>query len=381
VTPHGAYYNECDPFAAAWLRALIAGGHIAAGEVDERDVRDVRGEDLRGFRQCHFFAGIGVWSYALRSAGWPDDRPVWTGSCPCQPFSAAGKAGGFADARHLWPDWFRLIGECRPDVVFGEQVASGPGLAWLDLVSADLEGAGYAVGAADTCAAGVGAPHVRQRLYFVADAGTLGRERWPHPERSAGEGAAERGEGLSDAQCGCHARGLAHHDAPGCRVVGRAGLPGDGDAPQRNDVDGRGEVGRVGDAVRAEREVAPPHGGGPRAPGSGGRSGAVGDTGEHGHVADPDARGLGIDGTEAGGRDAERGIPHPDERGPLGGFWRDAEWIACRDGKARPVEPGVKPLVDGAPARVGRLRGYGNALCAPQAAAWVEAYLSLGDAA
>lgn len=87
-----AYYNEIDPFAASWLRELIKGGHIAPGEVDTRSIEDVIPTDLAGFSQCHFFAGIGVWSYALRRAGWPDSRPVWTGSCPCQPFSAAGKS-------------------------------------------------------------------------------------------------------------------------------------------------------------------------------------------------------------------------------------------------------------------------------------------------
>lgn len=162
-----AYYNEFDPFAAAWLRELIKAGHIAPGDVDDRSIKDVSADDLRGYTQCHFFAGIGVWSHALRSAGWSDERPVWTGSCPCQPFSAAGKGGGFDDARHLWPDFFRLIAECRPDVVLGEQVASKDGLAWLDLVYADLEGADYAVGAVDTCAAGFGAPHIRQRLYWT----------------------------------------------------------------------------------------------------------------------------------------------------------------------------------------------------------------------
>ncbi len=164
-----AYYNEIEPFAAQWLRNLIQAGHIAFGEVDERSIEDVQPDDVRGFAQCHFFAGIGVWSHALRSAGWEDARPVWTGSCPCQPFSCAGKQLGTADKRHLWPAWFRLIRECRPPALFGEQVAGPAALAWLDLVSADLEDAGYAVGAADLCAAGVGAPSVRQRLFWMAN--------------------------------------------------------------------------------------------------------------------------------------------------------------------------------------------------------------------
>lgn len=176
-----AYYNEIDPFAADWLRELIRAGHIAPGEVDTRSIEDVAPDDLTGFAQCHFFAGIGTWSYALRRAGWADNRPVWTGSCPCQPFSAAGKRKGTADERHLWPAFFHLIGQCRPVTVFGEQVASCDGLAWFDLVSSDLEGTGYAVGAVDTCAAGFGAPHIRQRLYWVAhaDGKQLHRRRFP----------------------------------------------------------------------------------------------------------------------------------------------------------------------------------------------------------
>jgi len=172
-----AYYNEIDPYAAQWLRNLIQAGTIAPGDVDERSIEDVRPDDLRGYTQCHFFAGIGVWSYALRSAGWDDSRSVWTGSCPCQPFSAAGDGKGFADERHLWPAFFQLIAQCRPPVVFGEQVASKDADAWIDVVQADLEAVGYAVGAVPFPSAGVGAPHIRDRLYWLGDSVRTGLER------------------------------------------------------------------------------------------------------------------------------------------------------------------------------------------------------------
>src|SRR4030095_3056253 len=94
-----AYYNEIDHAAAEWLRALIAAGLIPAGDVDERSIADVGPHDLAGYDQCHFFAGIGGWPYALRLAGWPDDRSVWTGSCPCPPFSPAGEGSGGAGLR------------------------------------------------------------------------------------------------------------------------------------------------------------------------------------------------------------------------------------------------------------------------------------------
>jgi DNA (cytosine-5)-methyltransferase 1 len=164
------FYNEHDPKAAAWLRELIKHEHIPAGIVDERSIEDIRPSELDGFTQCHFFAGIGGWSLALRLAGWPENRPVWTGSCPCQPFSSAGKGGGFADERHLWPAFYHIISSQRtPPVVFGEQVASVTALAWLDLVRDDMERAGYAFGAADLCAASVGARHIRQRIWWVAN--------------------------------------------------------------------------------------------------------------------------------------------------------------------------------------------------------------------
>ena len=159
------YYNEHDTKAAAWLRELIRRELIPNGVVDERSITEVHARDLQGYTQCHFFAGIGGWSLALQLAGWPADRPVWTGSCPCQPFSTAGKGLAQKDERHLWPAFFELIRQCRPEHVFGEQVASAIGHGWLDGVSADLEAEGYACGATVLGAHSVNSPHQRQRLY------------------------------------------------------------------------------------------------------------------------------------------------------------------------------------------------------------------------
>ena len=168
-----AYYNDNDKYCAQWLRNLIAAGEIPPGDVDERDIQEIRASDLRGYATCHFFAGIGGWPLALDLAGW-GDRSVWTGSCPCQPLSSAGQRKGHADERHLWPAFYDLIAECRPPVVLGEQVASKDGREWLAGVRADLEGLGYAVGAADLPAAGAGAKHNRSRLWWLAHPGGEG---------------------------------------------------------------------------------------------------------------------------------------------------------------------------------------------------------------
>ena len=187
------YYNEYDAGAAAWLRELINQNLIPYGHVDTRSITEVKPDDLKGYTQCHFFAGIGGWSYALHLAGWPADKPVWTGSCPCQPFSVAGRGKGVDDERHLWPVFAKLIQACQPPTVFGEQVASKAGRDWLAGVFADLEGMGYSRAGADICAAGVGAPHIRQRLFWVANSNDKGLER----RDSVREGFSERSAGTS----------------------------------------------------------------------------------------------------------------------------------------------------------------------------------------
>ena len=285
------YYNEFDPYAAQWLRNLIEAGHIPQGEVDSRSIKDVKASELVKYTQCHFFAGLGGWSHALRLAGWPEDRPVWTGSCPCQPFSAAGKGAGAADERHLWPVWFNLIRECRPDVIFGEQVEAAINHGWLDLVQSDLEGEGYACGAVGLPAGGVGAPHIRQRLWFVADADS-GR----HDGRTTATGQQEGAStGIAS---GSAFDQLGNNNNKGSQGHGQSG--------EQHDAEGR--------------------------------------------------------------QGAQRHNPTPS-------FWINCDWLPCRDGKARPVEPGTFPLAYGISGRVGRLRAYGNAIVPQVAQVFIEAYL------
>jgi len=204
------YYNEHDLRAAAWLRELIADGLLPEGDVDERSIADVQADELRRYVQCHFFAGIGGWPLALQRAGWPADRPVWTGSCPCQPFSSAGRRGGVDDERHLWPVWFRLIAQCRPVVCFGEQVGGDSGMRWLDALCDDLEGHGYACGAVSSPASGYGAPHARERLYWVAHTDSQGRGQ--QREGGPGTGVAPRDHADRRSEDG----GVVHASSSGC---------------------------------------------------------------------------------------------------------------------------------------------------------------------
>lgn len=311
-----AYYNEIDPYAAEWLRNLIKAGHIAPGVVDERSIEDVKPAELLGYTQCHFFAGVGVWSLALRRAGWPDNRPVWTGSCPCQPFSSAGAQAGFADERHLWPAFQWLIQQCQPSVVFGEQVASKAVDPWVDLVHADLEAMGYAFGAVPFPSAGVGAPHIRDRLFWVGHANDEGLEGY------AGEGG-EAG------------RARPYRPVATPSVLGGMGYSAE--QPCERDT---------GSLLGAETEIH--------------------------------AQRLAVyGGLSIGSEHASTGVVQHGAAGPVNGFWRDVDWLGCRDGKWRAVEPSTFPLAHGAASRVGRLRAYGNAINAEAAKTFIAAYMQL----
>jgi len=377
-----AFYNEIDPFAAAWLRRLISRGLIAPGVVDERSIEELEPEELEPFSQVHLFAGIGVWSHALRRAGWPDDRPVWTGSCPCQPFSVAGSKKGLDDERHLWPSFSALLAERCPPTVFGEQVAGTDGLDWLDLVFADLENQGYAVGAADLSAASVGAPHLRQRLYFVAnnnrkgpleqpsraayEAWTLGDESSRCDKlRELADGEIERrGKERAD-RGGGHSRDGAQGWRPGLDSSRE-----DGQLADAADRDGRGGGGARDDLADARRE-------GPQGRGAECRlaesAGKVQTCGGHGDG--------GMGNADGGGESEVGGIPvgtKPTPDGDLVSFWDSPDWVLCDDPSGtrwRPVEPGAFPLAHGVAGRVGRLRGYGNAIVGPLASEFIRAFL------
>nr|WP_314430014.1 DNA cytosine methyltransferase [uncultured Brevundimonas sp.] len=342
------YYNEFDRRKAASLRNLIEEGLIADGVVDERSISEVQPEDLRGFDQHHFFAGIGIWSLCLRRAGWPDDRPVWTGSCPCGPFSEAGKGLGFDDPRHLWPEWFRLIRECRPDRVFGEQSANA--VQWIDLVSGDMEGIGYAIGTPDIPAAGFGGAHKRQRFGFVADADNAqwwsDRAPWHDgqwPKTGRVESSGDLGYGGTGISMG-DASGERYRAASGQVCARRSGTQLSGRPFGLGDTDrnGSSSIGRDHGQMRgfSEAQRQSEHG-----------TALLGRSGPSLHLAHTDS-----DGRAEGSRwRSIRAKPDPEYGG-------GPDWVFCRDGLWRPVEPGLSPLADADSCNVGLLHGFGVAI-------------------
>lgn len=337
------YYNEWDKGAAAWLRELIKAGLIPNGYVDERSITEVTPSDLEGFTQCHFFAGIGGWSYALQLAGVPVSTRLWTGSPPCQPFSVAGKQLGQLDERHLAPTFMRLVAQCRPPVLFGEQVAAAIGKHWLDDLFTELEREGYACGAAVLPACSVGAPHKRDRLFFGANLLANTRYNTSSGEVKTSSDDREEANGPSDQLSG---RGI-----PPCIVA---------------DTDDTRPQGWSGVPECADKQPA----------GATGLEGSVADTKHNGYCGQATAE------TEQSGDKSHIGVSNrgriafeeSDAANPYHSFWSDSDWLGCRDGKFRPVESGTFPLAHGVPARVGRLRGYGNAIVPPCAAEFIKAF-------
>jgi DNA (cytosine-5)-methyltransferase 1 len=354
-------YNDSDRKVCAWITEIIRAGHLPEGLVDERPIEELSPDDCEG--TSHFFCGVGGWPLALALAGWPDSIPVWTGSCPCQPFSVAGKRKGTKDVRHVWPIWRELIEHCTPPIIFGEQVASKDGRAWLCGVRDDLEALGYAVGAADLCAAGAGeeaegrivrgnqityeriicgAPHIRQRLYWMAYAGCECDERRRDADKLAGSGQATEEEARQrqrrrDANCdSCAVGGMAYDEREGRRLE-----------PQRK-----------------QEEHERPHAG------CCSMLGGVGDVLGEG----PQRQRWNGDRSDQPRRQPSQA--HRPATSPSAlGQWSDFDIIPCRDDKARRVESGTFPLAHGVPARVVRLRGYGNAIVPPLAVEFIKASL------
>ena len=247
-----AYYNENDPYAAEWLRNLVT----------------------------------------------------------------AGQRNSVNDPRHLWPVWFGLIAERNPRVVFGEQVASTDGYAWLDIVFDDLEAMRYAFAPLVLPAAGFGAPHGRHRIYFVANTSS---ERRQQISRSAPGDEGKNGR----------------------RAKTDNVIEGDGSALRLEHADSAGNNERPSSGEQPlcdERcEVA-------------------------GAVEFPESEQARIS------RLAR-------ERRATSGYWRNADWIPCRGEKWRAIEPGTFPLAHGVASRMDKIRAYGNAICAPEAIEFVSAYM------
>lgn len=311
------YYNENDPKAAAWLKQLIQDGLIPDGFVDERSILDVQPGDLLQYTQCHFFAGIGGWPLALQLAGWPSDRPVWTGSCPCQPFSSAGKHLAETDERHLWPIFFDLISKCRPHVIFGEQVATAIGKGWLDGISTDLESENYTIGATVLGAHSVSAPHLRQRLYWVAKSG------WDVVSWSAD--CNDDGE--------CSICGIDYSDGCHCPGPTEDGIEYD---ELNGNLVGRRMVQPL--STRLERYFR------------------YGNCGSESRWIEKNKIGS----------ITETSLP-----------WDSYDELPCRDRKGRRVERGTFPLAHGFSERMELLRGYGNAIVPQVAQVFIEEFVNI----
>ena len=321
-----AFYNEIDRYCCDWLQNLMDAGLITPGKIDDRSIADLSPDDVRGYERAHFFAGIAGWEQALSLSQYAG--PVWTGSCPCQPFSAAGKGKASGDERHLWPVWFKLIRACRPPIIFGEQVEAAIGWGWLDLVCSDLEEEGYSVGASVLPACGVGAPHIRQRLWFVANA----KERTTIPAQDASRtqrrGAAELRAASTDGE-------LANADEAGRGEQRIGGILNGERQAQRHNTDGcspsfMGDAKLLG-SIRGSSAGRQAQRRAQHTSGMGNASHANWRPGERAAQ-----KGVGADGERRRGF-AESGLNH----------WSNLIWLPCTDGKQRPTQSSIFPLAHG----------------------------------
>jgi DNA (cytosine-5)-methyltransferase 1 len=206
---------------------------------------------------------------------------------------------------------------------------------------------GYAFGLVPFTSAGIGAPHIRERAYWVANS-NLQYESTTRDSPGAAK-SCRRGEVIRLADTNHYRQQPGKGGGCRCKC-----------AEQGFNIGRSCQNGRLGNANVTRLE------------GHTGNDGAAGRERQAGPTAAP---GIHLRPLE------------------VNGFWRDADWLFCRDGKWRPVEPGTFPLVDGAAARmgriepgvarvassnrVGRLKGYGNAINAQAAAAFIRAYMGV----
>ena len=376
------YINEIDDFACHWLEQLMKDEIIPNAHIDNRSIKDVRSNELQGYDQCHFFGGIGVWLYALRQSDWADDRPVWTGSCPCQPFSQASqtKLGDRTkDERHLWPEFYRLIRECAPPTILGEQVCSNHGKHWLDGVYTDLEKSDYSVGSIILGAHSAKSPHQRQRVYWVGernvcDSSVRRRDRGA----TTSEDQQERKSGQVFQGDRSGVRDLSGRSGQAISTEGDNRSTGEGQLRNANDKglrDGRQFL-EGSESSTKEGQAMPDS-----------TSGSV----SVARRSVSNSNDEGLQGQERCGKhDSQTGTGQESAHGATSEFcpceygndqdnqanegW-DTDWILLRDKKWYPIKPLLEPLADGVTNRVPVLKAIGNAIQAETAKIFITSYM------
>jgi len=283
----------------------------------------------RGFEATNFFETISFvenepYCQAVLKHHWPEvpvlgdiknvkaedlpTRPdVICGGFPCQPFSQAGRQQAQDDPRHLWPEMFRLIRECRPTWIVGENVVGLIRLG-LDEVLTDLENEGYATRTFNIPACSVGAPHLRQRLWIVA-----------HSDSESGP------DGSFDGNAG--QRQLGFEFVADTNSRGRSSILNRRSSNKKN-KGGKKYIKQSSSVAHVADSKSKRHGG------RGGKERGI----KQGVVLSKKSKGRTV------GREAEG----------CGESYRAEQWWE--------VEPSVGRLVDGLPNRIPQLRALGNSI-------------------